>query len=220
MSEQRPERPTRDGADARCTCGHSDPPRHRYASRELTEGQEALLDLPSRHELYEQITRTPGLNKNQLGGKLGMHATHLDFHLERLEEAGLIVTKPSAQEREILCFLTEDEGLWEDPDTRILFGRSSIREIGVYLGENPGAATTDAAEAVGLAAMTVRHHVRTLMDHDLVRRVRHGRQVEYYPTPELSRWTNELGDLYNLPWQPDEDRGPSDGDQWPEGEQP
>lgn len=165
--------------------------------------QSALLRNPVRRGIVEQLGRTPGLNKNQLCDELDILPNLLDFHLERLEDNGIVVTRPSAQGREILCFLRTDKELWEDDELRIMFGRRSTREIGLYVAENPGAETTDIAEAIDLSEVTVRHHLRTLREHEMVQRIRLGRRFEYHPSDLLEEWTDLVGDAFGKPWEPD-----------------
>lgn len=162
--------------------------------------QEALLRNEVRARIVRELGRTPGLNKNQLRERLDVHPNLVQFHVERLEEGGLVVTKPSAQGKEVLCFREEDTHLWEDESTRILFGRRRSRQVALYVSDNPGAPTSEIAAFLDLSPVTVRHHLRTLIEHDLVERVRLGRKVEYHPQPRLQDWDQALGDRYERPW--------------------
>jgi predicted transcriptional regulator len=159
----------------------------------LSEVQASLLRNRIRRSIVGQLDRTPGLNKNQLKKKLDLLPETLEFHLERLKEYDLVVTKPSAQDNEVLCFLERDEDLWEDEDTRILFGREMKRKVGLYVAEHPGASTAEIAEAVGLEAVTVRHHLKTLREHRVIRRIRLGRDFEYHPSDSLEDWIDQVG---------------------------
>lgn len=156
----------------------------------------ALLRNPVRHRIVDQLARTPGLNKNQLRRELDVLPNLLDFHLERLAEHGLVVTRPGARDNEVLCFLETDEDLWDDEELRIMFGRESTRDIGLFIARNPGADTEAIAEAVGLSEVTVRHHLRTLRDHDMVQRTRLGRSFEYHPSELLDSWNELVGDAF------------------------
>lgn len=172
----------------------------------LSELQSALLRNPNRKAIVEQLGKTPGLNKNQLRKKLGLLPNLLDFHLDRLEEHGLVVMKDSAQEKETLCFLRSDEELWSDEETRIMFGRRSTRDIGLFIAENPGAETEEIADAVGLSEVTVRHHLRTLKEHGMIQRVRLGRSFEYHPSDVLEVWNERVGECFARPWTDDAER--------------
>lgn len=172
-----------------------------WPKRSLSGIESALLRNPTRKAIVDQLGRTPGLNKNQLRKKVDILPNLLDFHLDRLVEHGLVVTKSSAQEKETLCFLRSDEELWSDEETRIMFGRRPTREVGIYIAENPGADTEEIAEAVGLSKVTVRHHLRTLKEHDMIQRIRLGRSFEYHPSTLLEEWMERIGDAFPRPWE-------------------
>lgn len=70
-----------------------------------------LLEHPLRARILDLVEERPGSNKNQLAGSLDIHPNLLEHHLEKLEDARLLVTRPSAQEREVLVFSAEDAEL-------------------------------------------------------------------------------------------------------------
>lgn len=166
----------------------------------LDPHENPLLRHPIRQAIVEQLRRTPGLNKHQLQGKLDLLPNRLRFHLKRLREAGIVATRSGPQGNEVLCFLEEQEELWRDDDLQIMFGRRSTRDVGLYLAENPGASTVEFADALNLAPVTVRHHLRTLERHEMVRRLNVGRSVEYHPTQLLTTWHEKVGDRFPRPW--------------------
>lgn len=183
---------------------------HTDEEDDLESVKESLLRSPVRKRILRQLRETPGLNRNQLCEKLGLSENNLRFHMERLEDRGLIEILPSIRDKEQLCFLTEDKHLWDDEDTRILFGRCSTRHIAIYIAQNPAASTSSIADAIGRKNVTVRHHLCKLEDRDLIERVRVGRAVEYHPTEPLTDWTDELADAYDCPWQQAPDDAPGD----------
>jgi DNA-binding transcriptional ArsR family regulator len=98
-------------------------------------------------------------------------------------------------------FLAEDEELWEDENTRILFGRRQKRAVGLLLADKPGASTREIAEALMLSPDTVRYHLRTLMAHELVERYPSGQTNLYEPAEALVQWAREVGDGFDRPWE-------------------
>lgn len=164
--------------------------------------KERLLQHPWRRAIVDLLSDRPGLNKNQICTELDMEGNLLDHHLDQLETEGqLVVTRESAQGKEVLCFLTEDAGLWEDENTRILFGRRQKRAVALLLAEKPGASTREMAEDLRLSPDTVRHHLRTLMTHGLVYRYPSGQTNVYEPAEELERWVREVGQGFERPWE-------------------
>lgn len=159
-----------------------------------------LLDHPTRGRIVELLGDRPGMNKNQLCEEMDLHSNLLDFHVEKLEDIGVVATRPSAQGKEILCFLKDDLDLWQDEKTRILFGRSPVRHVGLFLAENPGASTQEVAGALGVSPVTIRHHLRTLLEFDLIQRFRAGRVFVYEPQDELATWAVDVGRGFERPW--------------------
>lgn len=165
----------------------------------------ALLRHPVRCVIYELLKHRPGLNKNQVGDTLELYPNRLKFHMDRMIQAGLIETRSSPRGQEVVCFLAEDADLWEDEATRILFGRSPLRQVAMYLAEHPGATTGEIAEALDVTPVTVRHHLDNLLEHDLVDRFQIERHYEYHAGPKLDRWVDEVGDGFERWWETDED---------------
>lgn len=162
--------------------------------------QDELLEHPLRKGIIDALEKTPGMNKLQLCRELDTYPNLLNFHLNQLEEARLVVTRPGAQGNEVLCFLWEDAALWENPRTRVLFGRQPIRKVGLYLADNPGSKTRQIAKALEVSPVTVRHHLRTLRDHDLVDRYRAGRRFLYAASEDLTSWASEMAGVFERPW--------------------
>lgn len=166
----------------------------------LTPDQKALLEHPGRRGLIALLRRAPGLNKNSLAQALGEYPNTIEYHLQKLEEAGLVTIRKGEQGREKVCFLPGQEHLWEDDRTRILFGRRPVREIALYIAENAGATSRRIAQAVDLSPITVRHHLETLSNYDLIDRQRAGRSFHYQAQPSLNAWVEEVGQGYDRPW--------------------
>lgn len=167
---------------------------------EITRAQASMLENPTRRRIVEHLRETPGLNKNQLRCRLDVLRNTLEFHVGRLEDQGLVVTKRRAESNEVLCFLAADEHLWEEEQTRVLFGRSSNRQVALFVEEHPGSSTEEIAQAVGLEPVTVLHHLKTLREHGLVQRIRKGNDVNYYPEPSLEAWVADFDESYLRPW--------------------
>lgn len=153
---------------------------------------EALLRNPLRAEIMRLLDKTPGMNKHQLAMALDVHVNAVEFHVQRLSEAQLVETRPGWKGRETLCFTAENVALWENPATRVLFGRGPPREVARFLAEHPGADVQETAEALGISIHTVRRHLRTLESCDLVQRMRVDQQVIYHAEPELVSWLADV----------------------------
>lgn len=160
-----------------------------------------MLSHPVRAKIVGTIEAKPGMNKNQICRALDLHFNLLEHHLARLEDAGLTVTLPSAQGQETLVFAAEDADLWENPRTRILYGRSPTRHVGLYVADNEGASTKEIARAIGRSTVTIRHHLGTLEEHRLVLRYKAGRSHLFAPSEELEDWAVHHGPSFSRPWE-------------------
>lgn len=133
------------------------------------------------------------MNKHQLSKVIGITPHAIDFHIGRMEEYGLVETRPAAtNDREALCFTKENVDLWDNESTRILFGRGAPRPVAAYLAKHPGANVVELSEALGLSVTTVRRHLRILQEAQLVQQLRIDRDVIYHAEPELAHWIDML----------------------------
>lgn len=162
--------------------------------------KERLLDHPVRRRLAQTLEERPGMNKSQLCDELELDSNVLNHHLGKMAMGQLVVTRPSAQGKETLCFRLEDVILWEDERTRILFGREESRGVALYLAENPGATTREIAGALRLSPVTIRYHLGTLKEHQLVHRHPVGQTYVYEPDDLLEAWVAEIGGGFERPW--------------------
>lgn len=156
-----------------------DHPRDAFAS--------ALLRNPTRRRIMRLLTEKPGMNKHQLAQALGINANTVKFHIERLEQIDQVETRAGTG-RETLCFTTHNIKLWDDRSTRVLFGRGPPRDVAMYLADHPGAGADEVSKALDLSLHTVRRHIRTLEEGELVQRIRVDRKVIYQAGPNLRKW--------------------------------
>lgn len=164
---------------------------------------ESILDHVNRRAIYRLLTETPGMNRNQLQDAMGKSLGVVDFHLRKLLEAGAVVRKPSANDKERLLFTCENSHLWSNPNTRVLYGGEYTRNVALYIGENPGTSTKAISSTLGIEPVTVRYHLDKLKDAGLVGMIRVGNKVEYHPTQEMQAWLDEIGHVYDRPWDGD-----------------
>lgn len=190
--------------------GNARPPRGEDCCEEIAvdSQQKALLRNAHRQEIVEQLDCTPGVNKNILTASLDIARSSLDFHVDRLRRADIVVTKKGLKGRQRICFLQRDEHLWENPKTQILFGGDPARNVALYIADNPGATLEDLSNALERSKSTVRHHLKALREHGLVDTIRIDRTHEHHPRPSLLEWTCEVGDGFQRPWEGPDDEGP------------
>ncbi len=155
--------------------------------------EDDVLDHPRRQEIYKAVRSEPGLNWSQLQRRVGVGVGTLMFHLRRLESEDVLVRKPSTNENEVLFFTAEDEKLWRDPRTRVLFGNESTRRIAEILAEASESSAKEIADELGVTPAAVRYHINKLEDRSLVHRERDGRKVRYRADRQLDDWMQKIG---------------------------
>lgn len=142
-----------------------------------------------RHEVRQEILRLlaerPGMNQHQLSQELGVNHNVVVYHVKRMQRFGLLETRPGVRQRETLCFRPEDVSLWDVESTRFLLGRAPALGVAQFLAANPGAEANAISQALGLTVPTVRRHLNTLEEEELVQRFRVDRKVLYHAEPEL-----------------------------------
>jgi predicted ArsR family transcriptional regulator len=160
----------------------------------MPEPSEAL-DHPRREEIYEAVSRQPGMNWNQLQRETGLSVGVLMFHLDRLVDDGVLVKKDSARENEVLVFTHEHEDLWHDPSLRLLLGNESTRRVAEAVAEDPGRLAGDIGAELDLTPQGARYHLDKLMDEGLVEREEDGHNVRFGASPELSKRLKQLREV-------------------------
>lgn len=148
---------------------------------------EMLLKNPFRMKILRLLEQDPGMNKHQLAVVLGLRVGAIEFHVDRLVAAGLIETRPGPG-RETLCFRTQDATLWDDPATRMLYGRGPAKQVALFLAGHPGVGSQEVAETLDLSIHTVRRHLQLLQENELIQKMRVERQVVYHAEPTLLEW--------------------------------
>lgn len=163
---------------------------------------DTLLENENRADLFDQVERTPGVNMSVAARRTGVPHSTARFHLQRLEQGGVIVTK-DGQGNERVCFLKCHEHLWENPKTktRILFGGDAKRNVALFVAENPGSTLKEIADAIDCAPGTIRHHLKVLKDHGLVEALRIESADRFHPEPALVEWYREVGEGFERPWE-------------------
>lgn len=167
---------------------------------EIDEVQRSALRHETRCAIFETVARTPGLNKRQVGHRVGVNRSTAHHHLARLEAYELVELLPGERDNEVLCFHRDHVELWEDERTRLLYGQPPARRVALYVHANAGATTGELETALDAAPRTIRDHLAELRDRDLVEAHRFRRRVEYHPTHLLEAWADEVGDCYRRPW--------------------
>jgi DNA-binding transcriptional ArsR family regulator len=142
-----------------------------------------VLQNPSRKRLYDVIRSNPGFSATELGRELAWSDGRLYFHLRRLKEAGLIVSK---EDRNMVRFF-ENHGKYDDSWRHLApLREDDSRRLHDWILKTPGLDQTRIAQATSAwgwtRARTLRRLAR-LEESGLVSATRDGRRLVYTALP-------------------------------------
>lgn len=134
------------------------------------------LDLKTRREIYDFISKEPGLYLDELSKKMNIPQSSINYHLKYLKKLGVlieksddeyvryyIVKKLSGREREILDILKQD----------IPF------KIIMFLMMNPEASWMNISRYLRRHPKTVSFHLKKLIGVDIIETIPNGHEIRY-----------------------------------------
>ena len=147
--------------------------------------------------IYKYIVNYPGIHLRKICRGLGLAMGDTQYHLSILEKEGRIKSKivgnhrhyypltiPNEQNELILAFLRQE----------------IIRDILIYLMENPGSTQKSLANFKSVSAPTIKSHMSRLIESELVMAARKGKIVKYFikdPRSLTSSLKNYMPALWN-----------------------
>jgi predicted transcriptional regulator len=147
--------------------------------------------------IYKYIVNYPGVHLRKICRELGLAMGDTQYQLSILEKDGRIKSKkvgnhrhyypltiPNEQNELILAFLRQE----------------TIRDILVYLMENPGSSQQALANFKNVSAPTIKWHMSKLIESELVVVTREGKIVKYFikdPRSLTSSLKNYMPALWN-----------------------
>lgn len=158
--------------------------------------RENALENPRRLKIFNFIRKNPGLHFRELLRKTSMARGTLDYHIRRMESAGLLKAVP--EKDRIHYFTAESQYSAEEETLIIAMENDSQRKIIKQIYLNRGARTEELADELGLSRVTIYTHVKHLKNLGIVRSKRAGRSVRYTLTNNYSRALIEYVNLRNL----------------------
>lgn len=126
--------------------------------------------------IYKYILNCPGVHLRQISRELGLAMGDTQYHLSILKKDGRIKSKRVGNHRHYYPVTIPDE-----QNELIAFLRQeTIRDILVYLMENPGSTQQALANFKNVSAPTIKWHMSKLIESELVVVYREGKIVKYF----------------------------------------
>lgn len=141
--------------------------------------RENVLDHPMRRLLLESIQGRPGIHLRELASSHATAVTNTQWHLRKLEQAGLVKTQKVQGRRLYYPVQGGQESRMKAIENAALRNPNAER-VSEFLAANAGCNQRALAEALGMNPGTVRWHLRKLESAGLVRVIHEGSQSRYF----------------------------------------
>ena len=124
-----------------------------------------IRDLEKKKLVYSVISKCPGIEFRELQARTKLNMGELRSELNYLAEQGLVIQK---EDESYYRFFSKD-GLSEQEKRVMLFLRQyQIREIIIYLLQNPGSKLGEVAKKIHISNSTMIWHLKKLSDAGLL----------------------------------------------------
>lgn len=124
----------------------------------LTSGE--ILDNGVRARVFEEVRSNPGAHPSQIKEKLHIGWGTVVYHLDRLEETGLVTSRTGSGRK---CYFVNGSGIAvEAQKATAALKHPSAKAIADVVRENPGVTQKILAERTGMSPALVSWHVRRL----------------------------------------------------------
>lgn len=138
-----------------------------------------VLEHPMRRSLLDQVEESPGVHLRELANRHGTAVTNTQWHLRKLEMAGLIKTE-KVQGRRLYYPTRGGVAVKEQAIKNAAVQNPNAQRILDHLGANPGCNQRNMAEALEMNPGTVRWHLRKMESANLVKSIQDGAQLCYF----------------------------------------
>jgi len=136
-----------------------------------------LLMHPVRREIYKIVSETPGNYFFDIANELQLPHGTAFWHLKKLEDAGLVKSMKFAGKR--LFYSTSLRGE-EIEKAFVILKSEATQQVFQYIVDNEGCYQAQISEALQNHHDTIRHHIQRLIDANLIRSEKKGRNVFYF----------------------------------------
>lgn len=138
-----------------------------------------VLEHGMRQELLATINTRPGIHLRELATQHGTAVTNTQWHLRKLEMAGLVKTQ-KMQGRRLYYPVQGGQATKVMAIENAALANPNASRVTDYLAANGGCCQSSLAEALRMNPGTVRWHLRKLETAGVVRSLQEGSQTRYF----------------------------------------
>jgi predicted transcriptional regulator len=141
--------------------------------------RENVLEHPMRQALLSTVQERPGVHLRELAGRHGTAVTNTQWHLRKLEMAGLVKTQ-KVQGRRLYYPVQGGQNARAMALENAALANPNAEALSNFLAAHAGCNQRALVEGLGMNPGTVRWHLRRLEDAGLVRSIQEGSQTRYF----------------------------------------
>ena len=145
-------------------------------SRRSKDKHLALLLHPLRRDIYRLVCETPGTYFFEISNVLNAPHGTINWHLRKLEKAGLIKSIKFGGKR---IFFPKNLRTEDVEKAFSVLKHETAQKIFLFILNNEGTHQSAIAKALNIHHDTVRHHVTRMIEAGLVRSYKNGRKTCY-----------------------------------------
>ena len=137
-----------------------------------------ILEDPNRGNIYRLIQAEPGISTKDIADRLDLAWGTVTHHLGKLEKRRFVVSKKYGKYRR---YFANGAGGTQDKDALAVLRLDRTGDVAQLIRQQPGVTQKAVSQMLGVSSSTILWHVKRLEEVHLVRKVREGKLVRYYP---------------------------------------
>lgn len=139
--------------------------------------------LDNRRLIFEYVSSNPGTHQRKISRDLNMHYSTLRYHLDYLEEKGIIV---SQMEDNLKIYFASGKLSAEEKKLTTLLQQKRFRDIILVVIDNPGSTSSQISDKLSVKPTTISKYMNLLEDSGVLCHVKAGREKRYFINDEKS----------------------------------
>jgi len=153
--------------------------------------------ISNRNKIFDYIKRYPGSHTRKIVKDLSLAMGDVQYHLSFLENNGCIKSRMFGNYKTFYSMNVTDT---RHEQILAVLHQETLREIILYLIENPAATQSNIAAQIGFTSPTVNAHMSRLIEMDLVKSFKDGKFVKYLVLGDIKDIVHSLEASYPSLW--------------------